>query len=674
MKALLLIAFLILAQFTGNAANEVPIALAGSSVSEISKSFGYAVPSTSDLTPEEALNLKFIPCKKNLLAFGFDSRTYWFKATISNRTGSKNLLLEIPFAPLDFVTLYVKDKDGNWTETIDGDRVPASMKAFPYLHPVLPLTIGSEAPQEILLKVQTSSSLQLPVRILQAEHFYQKASQQQLVQGLFFGAIVLMLLYQLFRYWNIRDRIILYYTATLVSLVLFVAYFQGYITAYLIPEIPALNHWVASLIGPVFLICSSSFAIKVLDLKENARTLYYLMIINMVLSVVAATVMIIQPALLTYSIHHWLVIVGIVLSLSGAVQTSLKRNKSGYYYLASWVLAGLSIVLFASGNIGLLDINFDSGFVILELGYLAQILIIAFHLSIRWKELLENETRLREQELHRAEFEKSMLESEVERRTNEINRKTLELEETIKIKDKFLSVVTHDLKGPLSTLQMTLSLLKSESITPNELRELAGSLEKRFENTSVFIQNLLEWAKLQLVNGSFQPTAFDMQKTILEVVHLLEPEATRKLVRLESTVQSPAIVFGDLNMIRFILRNLISNSIKFSNGGNEIVIGAEQGDRYLTFLVKDSGTGIPEKIRDKLFTLDTISTPGTQAEKGTGLGLMVTKEFIDRNQGLIWYESREGKGTTFYFSLPQPTEAPALSPAESRLQKTLFQN
>ena len=155
---------------------------------------------------------------------------------------------------------------------------------------------------------------------------------------------------------------------------------------------------------------------------------------------------------------------------------------------------------------------------------------------------------------------------------------------------------------------------------------------------------------------TFEPDRLDLSKLADESVKLLEPECAQKNIALKNRFQGTFEAYADLNMIRSVLRNLLINAIKFTKPNGTISVGAYKVHHKIIISVADSGIGIPEKNRKTLFTLSSIATQGTKEEKGTGLGLLLCKEFVEKNGGSIWFETREGEGTTFYFSLPEFVE------------------
>ncbi|MGM0531523.1 MAG: sensor histidine kinase, partial [Bacteroidota bacterium] len=168
------------------------------------------------------------------------------------------------------------------------------------------------------------------------------------------------------------------------------------------------------------------------------------------------------------------------------------------------------------------------------------------------------------------------------------------------------------------------------------------------------LTNLLDWSRAQSGRIEFKPESIELVTIINEVADLLEDTAKQKSIAISQKLPHHISVYADKEMVSTILRNLISNGIKFTNHGGEIIIDAAQKEDHLVVSVADNGVGISEEDIDKLFRLDySYSTTGTNNEKGTGLGLLLCKDFIEMHGGKIWAESQPGAGSVFYFSLPQ---------------------
>ncbi len=239
----------------------------------------------------------------------------------------------------------------------------------------------------------------------------------------------------------------------------------------------------------------------------------------------------------------------------------------------------------------------------------------------------------------------------------EIKKRSQELEQLNQVKDKFLSIVSHDLRSPISALSAMLNLAEQKNLTPEEFRQLTAELRKQFDNARIFIGNLLDWALLQMDKLKIQPVKVEIATVVEENLKLVEAMQMKQIYFIDD-VKSGIYGWADPNMLNLILRNLILNAIKFSEIGGKIEVTCKDYDKHFVVMaVKDYGVGISKDVQKLLFDKSaSYSTRGTANEKGTGLGLILCKEFVEKNGGKIWFESEEWKGSTFYFTIRKPSE------------------
>lgn len=231
-----------------------------------------------------------------------------------------------------------------------------------------------------------------------------------------------------------------------------------------------------------------------------------------------------------------------------------------------------------------------------------------------------------------------------------------ELEEVNHAKDKLFSIVAHDLRSPLTALQGILYLIKNRVLSNDDIQKLAQDLEISVQQNINSMEDLLAWASQQLagVNMDFEVlNAKEIADNVLEKQSLM---FQNKKIQIVNTVGHDTLIIGDHNALQLILRNLISNSIKFTPAGGSVAISAESAGDNIILKVADTGIGIPAKDADKVFMNKFWSRKGTQNEKGTGYGLNLCREFVEKMNGSMYFESEEGKGTTFFVTLPKATK------------------
>lgn len=234
---------------------------------------------------------------------------------------------------------------------------------------------------------------------------------------------------------------------------------------------------------------------------------------------------------------------------------------------------------------------------------------------------------------------------------DEIKKRSQELEQLNQVKDKFFSIISHDLRSPINALSGILELMAKDQITPDEFLALNKELRLQFGHTKTLINNLLDWTLLQMDKLKIQVEKIDLHVLADNNIKLLS-SLHYKEIKITNKVAPLSFALGDSNMINLVLRNLLTNAIKFSEAGNLIEVAAKlDGENYIVS-VKDNGVGISPEVQKILFEKTSgYSTRGTANEKGTGLGLILCKEFVERNGGRIWLESELGKGSTFFFTI-----------------------
>ena len=236
-----------------------------------------------------------------------------------------------------------------------------------------------------------------------------------------------------------------------------------------------------------------------------------------------------------------------------------------------------------------------------------------------------------------------------------VEQRTNKLVEIVSTNGKFLSIIAHDLRSPFSSIIGILELLKMslKEFNKNEIEEYVDIVYNSANNTLVLLDNLLVWAVSQNKEKNFKPVKINLYELLREEIESLKTLASQKHITLNHLIKPDVNVTADLQMVKTILRNLISNAIKYTNVNGEIVINACELKKYVEVTVKDNGIGISDENMRKLFKIDAFhSTPGTQDEKGTGLGLLLCKEFVELHGGNIRIESEAGKGSIFSFTLP----------------------
>ncbi len=228
-----------------------------------------------------------------------------------------------------------------------------------------------------------------------------------------------------------------------------------------------------------------------------------------------------------------------------------------------------------------------------------------------------------------------------------------ELETADALKNKLFSILSHDLRGPINKLIAMVDMSRKEHITAEEFKVHTARLEGEMRNTAVFMENMLYWSKSLMQGFEVKPKQVDIKELLDHNIMATADAIAAKNIDLSIDVKENAAILADEEMLNLSLRNILSNAIKFTPKGGAISAGHRVGDNYIEMFVTDNGIGIDEEKQKDLFSIKNISTPGTDGEKGTGLGLYLIKEFTEKNGGQIAVESKPGKGSTFTLRFPK---------------------
>jgi PAS domain S-box-containing protein len=245
--------------------------------------------------------------------------------------------------------------------------------------------------------------------------------------------------------------------------------------------------------------------------------------------------------------------------------------------------------------------------------------------------------------------------TELKEAENKILKYTNELQYLNASKDKFFSIIAHDLKNPfISLLGFSEILLEDYDTLSNDERfEYIHNIYSASKNSFQLLDNLLQWSRAQTGRIDYCPIEIDFKKLAEECLTVLVTTATKKRIKIINNFGNSIFVYADPDMAKTVIRNLITNALKFTNEGGVVSITAAIQEDYLLTVIEDNGVGMDADTAEKLFRIDVHhSACGTSNEVGTGLGLILCKEFIEKNGGKIWFESELGKGSRFFFTLP----------------------
>ncbi len=602
---------------------------------------------------------------------------YWFIIEYENL---KNIEIEQYFgfdiSCFEIADLYYKDST-DWIHIKNGLLIPIEKRE---VYGRLPgFEVSFEPHEGKTLYMHIHSEYLVPTEIVSTRSaIFKKTDQKYLFLYWFYiGSAFAILLYNLLLFIQLRDKVYLYYFLYVTFLLIWISLDSGLFLHF---NSNIKLYYFLSIGSPTMGFFLTLFTREFLKIRHVSKWM------DTSLIVISAIYLIII-ILVAFDVYYYqflgLVAMPFTLFLLfvGVYGMIKKLPLSKFYVLAS----GLYIIgLFMYAGITLNVIPYTPitryGFMI---GSFLELIVFSLALGYKIKLIQAEKLKFQEKNIEHEKFMNKNLEIKVKERTEELlviseklentnvllsiqindkdnaikalKKSDAKLKESNDTKDKFFSIIAHDLRSPFNNI-LGFSELLVENLNKFETEETEkylGIINSSANNTLILLDNLLNWAKSQTGGISFNPKKIIISNVILEILKLKKSIAKAKNISLNYLSSDEIEVYADENMLRTVLRNLISNAIKFTKFGGDISVYAISKQDRVEITVTDNGVGINEEIRNKLFSLETNETTiGTANEKGSGIGLILCKEFVEKHGGKIWVESELGKGSDFKFTLP----------------------
>ncbi|MGB0526003.1 MAG: sensor histidine kinase [Flammeovirgaceae bacterium] len=617
------------------------------------------------------------------------SASYWLKISLQAHVEKEAYVL-LNLGPWGMIEAWINGNLRDSTFETSGSLLPINQRTFEYYQPLIPITLKPATEYELIARLKGGMERFNPNQLtLQAEtqkHFQNQNNVRLISQGLFFGIIIVMALYNAIIFLAVKDISYLYYILSIIGIGLYFTNYYGFSIEFLWPSSPL---WDAHSFA--FIVPLTGWA-RIQFTRHYLHTHQYLKLSDQFLKILFASFglpMLIavlslwfQKDWLSASIYLVAVINFLVLTtmLVASYLIYQKGYKPAIFFLIANLLFVFGNMLFIFREINLLTDSFFTRYVV-QFGVVAQVVLFSLGLANRLtrtqtelaQQKLDKERLKREKEVERKrliEKQKEELEEEVANRTQDLKLKKEELEISIgklqdseqqlrelnELKDKLFSVIAHDLRSPLSTLDSFLNILTKHShkLSQQQLDKLSIQTKQSLSNLSLLLDNLLQWAFAHMHSHQILLKEVNLNQVIEKNMDLVRLEAQQKSIQLRQDTVSEAVLQVDEDMLDFVLRNLLNNAIKFSHKNGTVSIKTQQDATNWLISVQDEGVGIAAEDLQKVLDQDTFfSSRGTQQEKGIGIGLSLCQAFIKQHGGMLWVESEKGKGATFHFTLPK---------------------
>jgi signal transduction histidine kinase len=568
----------------------------------------------------------------------------WLKIEITNKT-LEDTWLNIGTISAWYIDFYKSDSVGKMRLYAQmGIMRPDKNKPYPTHTYWLPLNkAGEKDSQTFYIKLQSQRTIEAPFYVGTLHALHKQKAEKDFIFAAFMGIMLVMFFYNFFVYLVVKDKIYLIYSCHLFFVTFSTTYLSNYNLFHWFCFIPYTfwqDYYYVWL--PFASLFIGIFAIQYLELYRNLRVFYYVVVFFLGVHCLFFPVSNVFFLPIVYlAIPYQLAGFLLYLScLTAGFILHFKKNRKASYYILGWSFVLLGVLTYLLTLNGIFSVNFITENS-LFLGITFEVFLFSLALGDRINQIRKENTRLMHEQ-------NTLLERKVEERT-------LALQRANDTKDKLFAIIGHDLKSPINSLKALLDLSANDNITQEEFTSISKNLRNSVENIHFTLNNLLEWANGQMEGIETLPKAVHVYELVHANLSLFYEIAQDKYIAFYNEVPKDAIVWADENQLNLVLRNLISNALKFTYVSGTVTISYQNNNNRGKIAIQDTGTGIsPENIA-KLFNPNAhFSMQGTKGEKGTGLGLALCKDFIERNGGTISVESNPEEGTTFFLDLPLP--------------------
>lgn len=627
-----------------------------------------------DQIKSQNIQQKFVPIDEHLSHAKKGPAAIWVRFRV------RNLLTDSPFLKidnpaLDTVAYYLVSNDNLLVyEYTTGSHQKIKNRNIESAEILIDLNLQNTETYTCFLRIKSHSTpIVAPMRIASLEKLYVLKHYDSIWQGLYFGLIFFIFIYNIFLFISLKDTTYIFFALFIASMGCLFAIINGFGMNLMWIDISMVYKFIPT-IGAATGIFMILFSSKFLNSKEKTPVLHHwLTVLKGIFGIIAFLNLIgFQSFATTLVIYSSLI--GLFFLMIVAIKSWKDNYEPSKLYLFSW---SFYVIGFAVGFLQdnyIVELNYFTGN-ILQITSSISFLFMSFALSkkinvyirgkndayqIAIKTALENEKLISSQNI--------LLEAKVYQRTIDLeqsigtlSRQRQDLHEANNFKDKVLSIISHDLKSPIATLAGMLNIMKMKSLTEEERSNVLESLDVALKNTKNLLDNILAWAHKN-DNGTKETEEVEIYSCVNEIFDLFRFQAHEKLIELQNNIEPDFHIQVHKNMLQLVIRNLISNALKFTPKNGTISVSMKENFKNILILVQDSGIGMSKEIMENLFNASKhTSTRGTENEKGTGLGLKLCKEFVDKYNGEISVSSEPGKGTTMKVKLRDAI--PALQPA-----------
>lgn len=597
---------------------------------------------------------KFEPYHQEYINFSSTASTYWLKFNVI-KADKGNFYLNVGSAYIDEITLYEFDSNNVLiSERKTGDNLPFSTREIGVGSYLFHLDLDKNDIRTYYLSVKSEQPLFFPLKVGTLPRFMCYIHDVDFLQGIYFGVMLLIFLYNLFLYASTKERIYMYYIMYVFSMTWFMASVFGYYFEYFWPHAPVVNTFVVVSSG-LTMITATLFTQKFLNTKATDLRMHRGATVFLIIGVIVCLLVVFNLKIEGLKLAQGGLLLMAIYFLILGIRFKLKGYRPAKYYLLAWgaLITGICFAILESLDV-IPVMNYLNA---MQIGSALEVLLLSFALGDRINTYKKQKADAQAEALHVArekqiliKGQNEILEQKVKERTKEVAKQNEELIALNKEKNMLISIVAHDLRTPLGIIKMLIQLFK---MTPTELTKDQETYLEEIENSSdrlthmierILDMHALETKQIKMVNEVINLVG--IVKHVAKYFHVSSEEKSIEIV--VNIQEGQHLVEVDKTYMIQVLENLVSNAVKFSEEGSKVTLILKTEAQKTTVVVEDNGPGISENDQKKLFgKFQRLSAQPTAGEPSTGLGLSIVKKYVEAMNGEIYCESELGVGTKF---------------------------
>lgn len=595
----------------------------------------------------------FLPARQQFPNFRFTKSAYWLRFSLRNTHKTEEVfLLEYAYPNIDTLEIYRPNSTGGWDRLLIGDMQPFGAREIAHRNFLCRIRLKPQETQTIYVRIASAGPLIVPMTLWHPDVFRQKEIWENAFFGAYYGIMLVMFCYNLFLAFAVNDRSYLYYVVTISAFTIYQMCLDGTAVQYLWQASPVWSNTAYLFFASLSAFTANQFARHFLALSLNSPRLNRVMLGMMIISLVLGLLVFVVPYRSMITVVSTIVALSTITTLWSAIFCAWRGFTPAYYFLIAWIALIVSVFIFTLIGFGLMPYNYWTWF---GSRFSSVLEVVLLSLGLAYRINLLRKEQEKAVVLSAQNRELAMLNATLNTQNHALAIANKKLDEANTFKTRMVSVVSHDLKNPLGTIRLLAQSLKP-ALHPDspEGAETLTTLLAETEHSTRLVEELLDMAALDMGEIALKREEMDITALTNVVVFLLAGQAERKRQSLKLIEPAECVLLGDETRLRQVIENLISNAIKFSPHGAEIIIRlaiTKQG--MVRFSVQDFGPGLTDEDKSKLFGhFQKLSARPTGGEHSSGIGLAIVKQIVELHGGTITVESEVGKGSTFIVDLP----------------------